>query len=59
MAWSDCLDDACIVDKRTESDGMGGIVVTWADGCLLYTSLPGTAEVKKHPRDYQNNSGEQ
>ena len=32
MAWSDFLDDACMMDKRTESDGMGGIVVTWADG---------------------------
>ena len=32
MAWTDFLDDACMMDKRTESDGMGGIVVTWTDG---------------------------
>lgn len=32
MAWTDFLDDACMVDKRTESDGMGGIITTWVEG---------------------------
>lgn len=32
MALIDFLTDACMVDKRTESDGMGGIITTWIDG---------------------------
>lgn len=35
MALADFLDDACIVDKRTESDGMGGVITTWVDGAPI------------------------
>lgn len=35
MAWTDFCEDACIVDKRTESDGMGGVTVSWSDGAPI------------------------
>lgn len=35
MAWIDFGEDACIVDKRTESDGMGGVTVSWTDGASI------------------------
>lgn len=35
MAWIDFCEDACLVDKRTESDGMGGVIVSWSDGAPI------------------------